>query len=425
MQAFFVAINPNLSYKLCMKVMKFGGTSMATAQSIKAVANIIKKTEECVIVVSAPGKRFDGDEKITDLLYDCYKTYLELGRCDVRFKEVIRRFEELSLALGVNSLGPLLTDIKNEINGGKSIGYVVSRGEFLIAKLLAEYAGVEFVDAIGLIKFDGSGKIDYETTRSRVNKRLRGLGVCIVPGFYGVLPNGIIRTFSRGGSDITGSLIAASLDAEVYENWTDVDGIYFANPLLSKSNKIISKLSYEEMRLLSLMGAYVLHHDSIAPAVQASIPVKIKNTFNPCSDGSVISNIGANETVCGIAIKENLCLWEYGDSEFIRDYLASRQFVMPLPSGQRQFVITEMANAEEIDEIISTKSGVSAKKISVITAVGENIKKSACLVTKRILDCVSDLEFLVYDGALGLYVGVNPDNAVELYQKICASLEFN
>ena len=284
---------------------------------------------------------------------------------------------------------------------------------------------MEFVDAVGLVKFDCAGKIDYEASRKKIDKKLRGLGTCIVPGFYGVLPNGIIRTFDRGGSDITGSLIASSLEAEVYENWTDVDGVYFANPNFVSKNKLISALSYDEMKLLSFMGACVLHYDSVSHAIKAGIPVMIKNTFNPRSIGSVVSRKNASETVCGVSIKENLCLWEYDDSSFFEAYFSAKTFVMRLPSSQRKLVVTEEITEEEKEDITSASGRVQVKNISIITAVGENIKKSVCQVTKRILNCVENLEFLVYDGGIGVYIGLGADEAVTAYQKICDSLDFD
>ncbi len=415
------------TYIIPMKVLKFGGTSMATAQSIKRVAEIIKKESDCVVVVSAPGKRFTGDIKVTDLLIDSYKAYLDYGRCDIRFKEVAKRFEELSTELGVTSLSPLLTDVRNEINAGKSIGYASGRGEFLSAKLLSEYTGLEFVDAIGLIKFDSYGGIDYESTFRHVIKRIKGLGSCVVPGFYGVLPNGIIRALDRGGSDVTGSLIAAALEAEAYENWTDVDGFYFSDPQLTSAPKSIPNLSAREMKLLSLMGARVLHYDSIKPLEKSKIPIIIKNTFNPDFKGSVVSDSFGQKTVTGVALRQRMILWRLPQSrkELFTRFMEDRgKLFFPLPAGEEKTVISRECTAEEIEDIKESFGVTQSKEISVITAVGENIKKSAVKVLKRLVSIQTDFEFLIYDGELAVYMGVNPNEANASYLKICDALDF-
>jgi len=410
-----------------MKVLKFGGTSMATAHSIKKVAEIIKKEKNCVVVVSAPGKRYPEDEKITDILFDCYKVYLQYGRCDARFRDVINRVESICDQLKVKGLTPLLTDIKNEINGGKSIGYTVSRGEYISAKILAEYLGVEFVDSIGLIKFTLNGEVDYATTKMRINSRLRGLGTCVVPGFYGVKPNGIIHTFDRGGSDITGSLLAWGLDAEIYENWTDIDGFYFCNPNFCKLIKIIPKLSYKEMKMLSTMGANVLHFDSIKPLENAGISVVIKNTFNPKSEGSIISNECSNFVVTGVALKENMLLWggEKSQQELLLQLLNQKniQYFQAYINTQLGIISADFDEDEKC-EIIESYTSLKCSYISIITVVGENIKKSALDVLKQIINCVQDIEFLIYDGQLSILIGVSKIVAKDVYDKICKTLDY-
>lgn len=409
-----------------MKVLKFGGTSLASPSSIKRVAEIIKNSGDCVVVVSAPGKRYDGDEKITDLLLKCYRSYLEYGRCDGVFKEVVKRFDELTEALGVTSLAPLLTDVRNEINGGKSIGYAAGRGEYLCAKMIAEYTGYDFVDAIGLIKFTSSGEIDYQSTYRHIRYRLGGGGGCVVPGFYGVLPNGIIKTFSRGGSDITGSLIAAALSAEVYENWTDVNGFYFASPMYVKDAPSIPKLSRNEMKSLSLMGAQVLHYGSIEPLKDGDIPVVIKNTFDPSFEGSVISEECGEAPITGVALKGNAELIRL-DSEKLFAVLSLLKdkgiFALPLPSLPQAALITDEFDEELMYEV-SRAAGVdvACDKIAVITAVGENLKDFAPRILSRITALLPHCKFAVMGGGISLLWGVQRENCEEVYSSVAAAL---
>ena len=274
-----------------MKVLKFGGTSMANAASIRRVADIITGDARAkYIVVSAPGRRDGSDEKVTDLLYDCISERNNTGLCDAALEKVAERFRGIIKGLNIElDLTPELNIIREQINGGADADYASSRGEFLSAIVTARLIGARFVDAGDIVRFDMNGNFDSETTNRLTEAKLKGIsGRVVIPGFYGKMPNGKVRTFSRGGSDVTGSIVARGVGAEVYENWTDVDGFMTVDPRIESEPDIIEMLTYKELRELSYMGANVLHPDSIFPVRRADIPINIKNTFNPSAPGTLI-----------------------------------------------------------------------------------------------------------------------------------------
>lgn len=274
-----------------MKVVKFGGSSMADAGQYRKVRDILMSDpERKVVVVSAAGKRFSGDHKLTDLLYLCY-AHIQYGvDCGAIFDMVASRYLDIRDELGLElALEPELLALKERIDA-KSVTQdeLVSRGEYFSAKLMAAYLGFQFVDAADWVKFSMDGTVDqdasYEALRHQV---LEGYGA-VIPGFYGVMPDGSIHTFSRGGSDITGALAAAALDADVYENWTDVSGILMADPRIVDDPQAIPEVTYDELRELSYSGAQVLHEDSIFPVREKNIPVNIRNTNDPAAPGTMI-----------------------------------------------------------------------------------------------------------------------------------------
>ena len=274
-----------------MKVVKFGGSSMADAGQYRKVRDILMADpERKVVVVSAAGKRFSGDHKLTDLLYLCY-AHIQYGvDCSTIFDAIASRYidirDELGLALPIEVDLELL---KHRIDAKEiSQEELVSRGEYLSAKLMADYLGFQFIDAADWVKFNMDGTVNedasYEALRSQV---ILGYGA-VIPGFYGAMPDGTIHTFSRGGSDITGALAAAALDADVYENWTDVSGILMADPRIVDDPQAIPEVTYDELRELSYSGAQVLHEDSIFPVREKNIPVNIRNTNDPSAPGTMI-----------------------------------------------------------------------------------------------------------------------------------------
>lgn len=274
-----------------LKVAKFGGSSVADALQINKIRNIINNDKDIkYVVVSAPGKRFSEDSKVTDLLYLC-KTHIEHNLPYQQIFQVIcDRFMAVKVNLGVDvDLSAEFTEIKKNLEAGASADYIASRGEYLNARLIAAFLGFDFVDAATMVRFDEKGKFMEELTNTTIERELSKHENAVVPGFYGARIDGSVKTFSRGGSDITGALIARAMHADVYENWTDVSGFLMADPRIVKDPKPISTISYKELRELSYMGASVLHEDAIYPARIANIPINIRNTNKPEDPGTMIT----------------------------------------------------------------------------------------------------------------------------------------
>ncbi|EES48435.1 aspartate kinase [Clostridium botulinum] len=271
-------------------ITKFGGSSLADAVQFRKVKNIITANKSRkYIVPSAPGKRTSKDSKITDLLYLCH-AHINAGiSLDDVFNHVKKRYigivTDLELDLNIQSH---LDIIKKDLEEGASSDYAASRGEYLNAIILSTYLGFEFVDAKDVIKFNTDGCLNYNETLALLKEKLSSIDKAVIPGFYGSYSNGNIITFSRGGSDVTGALVTASLNADLYENWTDVSGFLMADPRIISNPKPISTITYTELRELSYMGASVLHEEAIFPVRQAGIPINIKNTNKPEDKGTFI-----------------------------------------------------------------------------------------------------------------------------------------
>ena len=289
-----------------IKVAKFGGTSVADALQIRKIKNIIHGDEDIkYVVVSAPGKRFSEDSKVTDLLYLC-RTHMEHKLPYEQIFNVIRdRYIAAAHDLGVTlDLKSEFDEISREISNGASADYIASRGEYLNGKLIAEYLGYDFIDAGDVIKFSDKGRFLEERTNELLEEELKKHENAVIPGFYGKRIDGSIKTFSRGGSDITGALVARAIKADVYENWTDVSGFLMADPRIVDNPKPIASISYKELRELSYMGASVLHEEAIYPAKAADIPINIRNTNKPEDPGTMITAEAHNngdQVVSGIA----------------------------------------------------------------------------------------------------------------------------
>ncbi|MEE0201200.1 MAG: aspartate kinase [Muricomes sp.] len=288
------------------KVVKFGGSSLASAEQFKKVGDIIRADESRQYVVpSAPGKRFSGDTKVTDMLYSCYgaaikeKNFTDL-LCAIqdRYNEIIKG---LNLTLSLDQDFDVIRE-----NFGKKAGrdYAASRGEYLNGKVMAAYLGFEFVDAAEVVRFDEEGNFDDAATNDLLSARLKDICYAVIPGFYGAKEDGTVVTFSRGGSDVTGSLVALAVTADLYENWTDVSGFLIADPRIVKNPKSIETITYKELRELSYMGASVLHEDAIFPVRKAGIPINIRNTNAPQDKGTLIVEGTCRQpkyTITGIA----------------------------------------------------------------------------------------------------------------------------
>lgn len=276
------------------KAAKFGGSSLSDGGQFKKVAAILAADEaRRFVVVSAPGKRFASDEKITDLLYRCATLAQEGRDFSGPFEKIWDRFLGIERELGVFAhMEEALNDIRQRITEGASADFVASRGEYLSARLLSAYLNVPMVDAAEVIAFDEKGALDLTATEEK-GRFLKDMPRVVVPGFYGALPDGQIRTFSRGGSDVTGAILARVTGAEVYENWTDVDGFMMADPRIVPEARIMHAVSYGELRELSYMGASVLHEESIFPVKEGRIPIHVCNTNRPEGAGTWIVNEGA------------------------------------------------------------------------------------------------------------------------------------
>ena len=290
-----------------VKVAKFGGSSVADALQIGKIKNIIENDPDIhYVVVSAPGKRFSDDSKVTDLLYLC-KAHIEHNLPYQQIFQVIcDRFMAVEVNLGVNvGLKEAFEEIRKNLEAGAPADYIASRGEHLNAMLIAAYLGFDFVDSSRIVRFDEKGRFMEDLTNKEIAEELKHHERAVIPGFYGAKVDGTIKTFSRGGSDITGALVARAVGADVYENWTDVSGFLMADPRIVKDPKPISTVSYKELRELSYMGASVLHEDAIYPARIANIPINIRNTNEPENPGTMITSEPAKleegQIIAGIA----------------------------------------------------------------------------------------------------------------------------
>jgi aspartate kinase len=317
-----------------LKVAKFGGSSVADAIQLEKTRKIVEADpERRYIVVSAPGKRFDSDNKVTDLLYLC-KAQLDLSApYDQVFQVIVDRFTAMAVTLGLDvKPAEHFAEIKARLESEPSADYIASRGEYMSAIVVAEYLGYDFVDTAGLIFFDKKGRLLHNETITALGEALSLHERAVLPGFYGSGPDGKIKTFSRGGSDITGALVAGAVGADVYENWTDVSGFLMADPRIVKDARAIGRISYMELRELSYMGASVLHENAVYPARLANIPINIRNTNAPDNPGTIITadegerapeniitGIAGNKDFSVIAVYKNMMSTEVG---FVRKLLS-------------------------------------------------------------------------------------------------------
>ena len=272
-----------------LKVLKFGGSSMADATQFAKVKSIVESDESRrVVVVSAAGKRFKDDHKLTDLLYLCH-AHLKYGvSCDSVYQMIVDRYTAIRDELHLNvDLESEFAALRRKMDKGISQDELVSRGEYFAAKLMAAYLGFAFLDSELWLKFKLDGSVDQEATYEALRHAAEGRKV-VIPGFYGTMPDGSIKTFSRGGSDITGALAAAALNADVYENWTDVSGFLMADPKIVPDPEPIERITYSELRELSYIGAQVLHEGTIFPVREKNIPLNIRNTNQPDHPGTMI-----------------------------------------------------------------------------------------------------------------------------------------
>ncbi|MDE6847636.1 MAG: aspartate kinase [Lachnospiraceae bacterium] len=294
------------------KVVKFGGSSLASAEQFKKVRDIILADKERKFVVpSAPGKRDADDTKVTDMLYACYDLAEQGKDFKTQMQAIKTRYQEIIDGLELKlSLDDEFKVIEKNFKDKAGSDYAASRGEFLNGIIMANYLGYEFVDAAEVIRFDENGEFEAEITNDRLKERLDGMESAVIPGFYGAYEDGKVKTFSRGGSDITGSIVARAIKANVYENWTDVSGVLIADPHIIYKPEGIETITYKELRELSYMGFGVLHEDAIFPVRREGIPINIRNTNAPEDSGTWIVESTCQKSkyvITGIAGKKGFC----------------------------------------------------------------------------------------------------------------------
>ncbi len=294
------------------KVVKFGGSSLASAKQFKKVGDIIRADKSRRYVIpSAPGKRNNKDTKVTDLLYACYDAASTGASYKKILNQIKERYEEIINGLNLNlNLDHEFANIEENFVKGIGRDYAASRGEYLNGIVMANYLGFEFIDAAEVIFFDEQGNFEADSTNKELSERLEHVERAVIPGFYGSMHDGSIKTFSRGGSDITGSIVARAIHADLYENWTDVSGFLVADPRLVENPEVIETITYKELRELAYMGASVLHEDAIFPVRKEGIPINIRNTNRPEDKGTLIVESTCRKpryTITGIAGKKGFC----------------------------------------------------------------------------------------------------------------------
>ena len=382
------------------KVVKFGGSSLARAEQFQKVKNIILADKDRKLVVpSAPGKRDNKDTKVTDMLYGCYALAeedqdfsAELDAIKARYQEII---EGLSLDL---SLEDEFKTIQKNFKEKAGSDYAASRGEYLNGIIMAGYLGYEFIDAATVIFFDEAGEFEAEKTNKILAERLNGVERAVIPGFYGAKADGTVKTFSRGGSDITGSIVARAAHADVYENWTDVSGFLIADPRIIYKPEVIDVITYKELRELAYMGASVLHEDAIFPVRKEGIPINIRNTNAPEDNGTWIVGSTCQKskyTITGIAGKKGFCsvilekemmnseigfgrkvLQAFEDNEISFEHMPSGIDTMTILVHQDEFMHKEQSVVSGIQRMAKPDNIEIEADLALIAVVGRGMKSS-------------------------------------------------
>lgn len=386
-----------------VKVVKFGGSSLASAEQFKKVGNIIRAEESRRFVVpSAPGKRFSDDTKVTDMLYKCYAE-AEAGKSfDKQLKAIEERYNEIIKGLGLKlSLKEQFETIRKNFEAKAGTDYAASRGEYLNGIIMANYLGYEFIDAASVICFDANGEFDGEKTNKVMGDRLANVESAVIPGFYGAMPNGDVKTFSRGGSDVTGSIVARAIKADVYENWTDVSGFLAADPRIVDNPRPIDVITYKELRELSYMGATVLHESAIFPVRKEGIPINIRNTNAPQDKGTMIVETTCNRPDCiitGIAGKKGFVsitidkdmmnseigfgrkvLQVFEDNGISFEHMPSGIDTMTVFVHQDEFVEKEQKVLAELHRAVNPDSIELESDLALIAVVGRSMRNNSGL----------------------------------------------
>lgn len=361
-----------------VKVVKFGGSSLADAEHFKQVASIIKADPARRFVVpSAPGKRFKDDIKVTDMLYSCYEKIRKHENIDELYEQIKARYNGIIAELGLDfDISGEMEYVKNAMMHRSGRDFAASRGEYLNGLILAKYLGYSFIDAENVIFFRENGTFDEEKTNQALSEELKQRETAVIPGFYGVMPNGTIKTFSRGGSDITGSIVARAAEADLYENWTDVSGFMMADPRIVDNPCAIQTITYRELRELSYMGATVLHEDAIFPVRYAGIPINIRNTNAPEDAGTmivaetpdydtekVITGVAGKKGFSVITIEKDMMNSEIGFGRKVLEILEDNEISFEhLPSG-----IDNMS-------IVVATDALEDRREKVVSAINRTVK---------------------------------------------------
>ena len=418
-------------------VTKFGGSSLASDEQFRKVRSILElEPTRRYLVPSAPGKRFDGDDKVTDLLYLCHKLASEGKSITDPFAKIRDRYLDIARGLHLKvDIEASLNEVEEGITAGKSRAWCASRGEYLCGLLVADYLGWRFVDAADGIVFHEDGTLDDPRTQEKLSALLADGESAVVPGFYGAMENGEVCTFSRGGSDITGALVARAVNADVYENWTDVSGFLMADPRIIDGPAEISSITYKELRELSHMGASVLHEDAMFPVRKAGIPTNIRNTNKPYHPGTMISRDAPNEisvpTITGIAghkgysvinVEKSMMNSEVGFGRKVLQVLEKYGVSFEhMPTGIDSMCVVVQSSVfephrarviAEIEKLVEDSGSVSiSDNLSIIATVGRGMVHN-CGTAARLFSAMSRARInvrMIDQGSseLSIIVGVN------------------
>ncbi|MBQ7225981.1 MAG: aspartate kinase [Clostridia bacterium] len=392
-----------------LKVLKFGGSSLASGETFEKVKKIVEAdSSRAIVIVSAPGKRHSKDMKVTDLLYLCQAHIKYNANFDHLFEEIKSRYQAIYDYCGLKQdLNKEFEEIYPKLNKKTSVDYIVSRGEYLNAKLMAEYLGYTFVDSTEWLYFNFNGKVDFEKSYAALSAIIEKTNRVVIPGFYGVTPDGAVKTFSRGGSDITGAIAAAAVNADMYENWTDVSGIMTADPRIVDNPRPIENVTFAELRELSYMGAEVLHEETVFPVRQKNIPLYIKNTNDMNARGTLIMESFDEEEdkkthfITGISGKKNYSIITIAKNRmndeigYVRRALeVFERFSIPIehiPSSIDSFsvVVASTHIENRMHELISALNATVApdsiniaNEISLIAIVGRKLQSNIGIAGK-------------------------------------------
>ena len=383
------------------KIVKFGGSSLADAAQFQKVADIIHADESRVYVVpSAPGKRYSGDTKVTDLLYRAYHQAASGEDFSVTLETIKGRYNEIITGLNLKNfdLNSDFAELENSLRNDPSADFTASRGEYLNGKVMARYLGYTFVDAAEVIFFDEDGVLDLPRTNRVMAKKLEKLDNAVVPGFYGTGADGKVKTFSRGGSDITGSIVAGAMKTDVYENWTDVSGFLVADPRIVENPAAIHTITYRELRELAYMGASVLHDEAIFPVRKGGIPINIRNTNRPSDPGTWIVESTCQKsdyTITGIAGKKGFCtvlmykalmnseigfgrkvLQAFEENNISFEHMPSGIDTMTIVVHEDEFMDKEQKVVSAIHRLAAPDTIEIESDLALIAVVGRNMKNA-------------------------------------------------